>query len=93
MPFKEIDPEKLADKLGINYAEVLEKQKLIDKIVEMRHNTHLSQTALAQRIGVTQSRIAQIESGVGTSRISFDVLFNIIHALGFEFQILLRKTA
>lgn len=93
MPFKEIDPVKLADELNVNYADVLAKQKLIDKIVKMRDEACLSQAALAKRVGVTQSRIAQIESGIGTSKISFDVLFNVIHALGFDFQIMLRKMA
>jgi transcriptional regulator with XRE-family HTH domain len=93
MPFKEVDLEKLADKLGINYVDVLAKQKLITNIAKMRREMHLSQAALAKRVGVTQSRIAQIESGIGTSRVSFDVLFNIIHALGFDFQIRLKKVA
>jgi len=41
MPFKEIDPAELASKLGINYVDVLEKQKLIAQITEMRQDIHL----------------------------------------------------
>lgn len=53
----------------------------------------LSRVELAKRVGVTQSRIAQIESGIGTSKTSFDVLFNIIIVLGFDYEVRLRKAA
>lgn len=72
---------------------VRKKQKLIERIVKMRKEKGLSQTALAKQIGVSQSRIAQIESGVGTSKITFDILFHILNVLGFSFQIRILKTA
>ena len=37
-------------------------------------------------MGITQSRIAQIESGVGTAKVTFDILFGILDALGFYFE-------
>ena len=36
MSWKEMSLEQLADSLGVNYAEVREKQKLIDLIVKAR---------------------------------------------------------
>lgn len=93
MPFKEKTLEQLAKELNTNLTEVREKQRLIERIVKLRKDAKLSQVALAKKAGVSQARIAQIESGIGTSRISFDVLFNIIHTLGFECQVRLKKLA
>jgi len=42
---------------------------------------------------VSQARIAQIESGIGTAKISFDVLFNILVALGYDYRVVTRKAA
>ena len=93
MPWKEVSIESLAKSLGANLSEVREKQRLIDLIVKARKERRLSQAALAARIGVTQSRIAQIESGVGTSKVSFDVLLNILVQLGYDFRVVAKKAA
>ena len=93
MAWKEVSLESLAKSLGANLAEVREKQRLIDLIVKVRKARRLSQAALAKRIGVTQSRIAQIESGVGTSKVTFDVLLNILVDLGYEFRVVTKKAA
>ena len=77
MTWKEINLEELAESLGVNATEVREKQKLVRQIISLRKKKGLSQAALAKMLSVSQSRIAQIESGVGTSKITFDVLFNI----------------
>ena len=93
MPWKEVSMEALAKSLGVNLAEVREKHRLIALITKARKANHLSQAALAKRVGVTQSRIAQIESGVGTARVSFDVLLNILVELGYEFRVVAKKAA
>jgi len=93
MPFKKVEIDKLASDLGVNYFEIKEKQRLIDRIKNLRKEQNLSQAQLAERIGVSQSRIAQIESGIGTSKISFDVIFHIIHELGFNCEVRLKKAA
>lgn len=93
MPWKEVSPEKLAKSLGINESEVRKKQHLIAIIAEVRKKKGLSQAALAKKFGVSQGRIAQIESGVGTRGISFDVLFGILLQLGYDFRITYRKVA
>jgi transcriptional regulator with XRE-family HTH domain len=93
MAWKEMNIDELAKSLGVNASEVREKQKLIQLIIKTRKVQKISQIALAKKAGVTQSRIAQIESGVGTSKITFDVLLNILNILGYDFKILPRKAA
>ena len=93
MAWKKVKPEDLAEFLGVNAAEVREKQKLIKLIVDARKRAKLSQVALAKMVGVTQGRIAQIESGIGTGRVSFDVLLNILTVLGFDYHIVSKRSA
>jgi transcriptional regulator with XRE-family HTH domain len=93
MAWKEMNIEELAKSLGINASEVREKQKLIQLIVKVRKEQKISQASLAKKAGVTQSRIAQIESGVGTSKVTFDILLNILTILGYDFKILPKKAA
>ena len=93
MAWKEVSIEDLADSLGVDVGEVREKQRLIQLIVKTRKERGLSQAKLAEKIGVTQGRIAQIESGVGTSRITFDVLLDILGTLGYDYKIVTRKAA
>ena len=93
MAFKEMNTDELANSLGVSASEVREKQKLIELIVKTRKESRISQATLAKKAGVTQSRIAQIESGVGTSKVTFDVLFNILRLLGYDFRIMTKKAA
>jgi transcriptional regulator with XRE-family HTH domain len=53
----------------------------------------MSQVELAKKLHVSQSRIAQIESGVGTSKVTFDILLHILTILGFGFKIVSKRTA
>ncbi len=93
MAFKTVDLRLLSQELGVNYFEMKEKQRLIERIIKLRAEFGLSQAELAGMVGVSQGRIAQIESGIGTSRISFDVIFHIINALGFNCEVRLKRTA
>lgn len=93
MAWKERDFEKLARSLGVNPVEVREKQKLIELISEARKDKGISQATLAKKLGVSQGRIAQIESGVGTAKVSFDVLLNVLRELGFDFKIVPKRVA
>lgn len=72
---------------------IREKQRLIDMIAKIRRSKKMSQAALAKKLGVSQARIAQIESGVGTAKISFDVLFNILVTLGYDYRVVTKKAA
>ena len=78
MAWKEMTVEELAKSLGANITEIREKQKLISMIVKIRKAKKLSQAALAKKLEISQARVAQIESGIGTSQVTFDILFNIL---------------
>ncbi len=93
MAWKELSLLKLAKSLGVSLPEVREKQRLIDQIIRVRKARRLSQAALAKKLELSQSRIAQIESGVGTSTVSFDVLLGILVALGYEFKVVTKEAA
>lgn len=93
MAWKEMTIEELAESLGVNPSEVREKQHLIKLIIKARKLNGLSQEGLAKKIGVTQGRIAQIESGVGTAKITFDLLLHILGILGYDFKIVSKKVA
>lgn len=93
MPWKEMSVEQLAKSLGANVTEVREKQRLIAMIIKVRKAKKMSQAVLAKKLGVSQARVAQIESGVGTSKISFDVIFSILTALGYDYRVTTRKAA
>jgi transcriptional regulator with XRE-family HTH domain len=93
MPWKEMSVEQLAKSLGANVTEVREKQRLITMIVKVRKAKKMSQAVLAKKLGVSQARVAQIESGVGTAKISFDVIFSILTALGYDYRVTTRKAA
>jgi predicted XRE-type DNA-binding protein len=93
MAWKEISVEELAKSLGANVAEIREKQRLVRLIVKTRKAKKLSQAALAKKLGISQARVAQIESGVGTAKVTFDVLFNMLVALGFDYRVVTKKAA
>jgi transcriptional regulator with XRE-family HTH domain len=93
MAWKEMSVKEIAESLGVNVSEVREKQHLIQMIVKARKSQKRSQATLAKKVDVTQGRIAQIESGIGTAQISFDVLLNILSVLGYSFRIVPKKAA
>ena len=93
MAWKEVNVEELAKSLGANVAEVREKQRLVKVIVNTRKEKNLSQAALAKKLGISQARVAQIESGVGTAKVTFDVLFNMLVTLGFDYKVVTKRAA
>lgn len=93
MAFKEVSVEALAKELGLDPFEVREKHRLIEVIKKARRDQKISQADLGKRVGVTQGRIAQIESGLGTSRVTFEVLLFVLRELGYEYRIVARRVA
>lgn len=85
--------EELAKQLGANIKDIREKQRLIELIVKARKKKKISQAALAKILDVSQARIAQIESGVGTSKVTFDVLFTLLTALGYDYRVVTKSAA
>ena len=93
MAWKEMTIEEIAKSLGVSISEVREKQHLMDLIVKARKKAGISQAVLAKKLGVTQGRIAQIESGIGTAKVTFDVLLHILEILGYDFKVMTKKVA
>ena len=91
MPWKKVNIEQWAEELGVNTNELRQKEQLIEKIVKSRKRFGLTQGQLAEMVGVSQLRIAQIENRTKIGKISFDVLFNILGVLGHDFKITTRK--
>ena len=93
MARKEMTVEELAKSLGVEVHEVREKHHLIELIKKARKEKKMSQVQLAKKIGVTQGRIAQIESRVGTAKVTLEILLSILRELGYEYKIVARKVA
>lgn len=93
MAYKEMTIEELARSLDIDIDEVREKHRLIELIKKARKEKHLSQSRLAKKMGVTQGRIAQIESRVGTVKVTFETLFGILRQLGYAYHVVTRRAS
>ena len=93
MPWKQMTIARLARSLGADLSEVREKQRLSELIARTRKQRGLSQAALAKKLKVSQGRIAQIESGVGTAQVTFDVLLGVLVALGYDYRVVAKKAA
>ena len=93
MAWKEMTVQELAKSLGANINEIREKQKLIAMIIKIRKGKKLSQVALAKKLEISQARVAQIESGIGTAQVTFDILFNILVALGYDYRVVATRAA
>lgn len=93
MAWKNISIKDLAKSLGADIHEVREKHRLIELIKKTRNEKKMTQLQLAKKIGVTQGRIAQIESRVGTAKVTLEVLLSILRELGYEYKIVTKKIA
>jgi transcriptional regulator with XRE-family HTH domain len=93
MAWKKVDLSKWADELGVDINEIDQKLRLRDMIVKIRNQKSLSQEELAELVGVSRSRIAQIESGIRLHRTSFDVFLRILQGLGYRYKITASKLA
>ncbi len=85
--------DELALSMGVDPQEAREKHRLIELIKKTRKEKNFSQADLARKIGVTQGRIAQIESRIGISKVTFEILFGLLRELGYELKILTKKVA
>ena len=93
MTWKDVDLQKWADEMEVDLHEIDQKLKLRDIIIKVRHKKSLSQEELAGVVGISRSRIAQIEDGVKLHKMSFDVLLRVLQALGYSYTISARKDA
>ena len=93
MPWKKLNVSVLADDLGVDINEIDQKLKLRERIVKVRVAKGLSQDELASLVGVSRSRIAQIEAGIKLHKMSFDILLRVLNALGYRYTITAKKLA
>ncbi len=93
MAWKKVNLAKWADEMGVDINEIDQKLRLRDLIIKIRNKRGLTQDELAEIVGVSRSRIAQIESGVKLHRASFDVLLRILQGLGYQYRITAQKMA
>ena len=93
MAWKEMSVEELADFFGVDVHEVREKHRLIELIKKARKEKRVSQAQLAKKLGITQGRVAQVESRMGTAKVTFEVLLSILRELGYECKIVAKRVA
>ena len=93
MGWKKANLAKWADEMEVDINEIDQKLKLRDMIIEIRNKKKLNQEELAELVGVSRSRIAQIEAGIKLHRTSFDVFLRILQGLGYRYRITASKLA
>ena len=93
MAWKKVNLAKWADQNGVDINEIDQKLKLRNMIIRLRAQKGYSQEDLASIVGVSRSRIAQIETGVKLQKTSFDILLRILQKLGCHYSISARKLA
>ena len=91
MPWETVRLEEWAKELGIDIDELRKKDRLIETIIKTRNKLGLTQAHLAVLVGVSQPRIAQIENRVKIGKVTFDVLFKILAALGHDYTITTKR--
>ena len=93
MGWKKANLAKWADQMGVDINEIDQKLKLRDMIIKIRNKKELNQDELAELVGVSRSRIAQIEAGIKLHRTSFDVFLRVLQGLGYRYRITASKLA
>ena len=93
MGWKKVNLSKWADDLGVDINEIDQKLKLRDLIINIRAKKGLSQEELAELVGVSRSRIAQIEAGIKLHKTTFDVFLRVLQGLGYRYRITASKLA
>ena len=93
MGWKKANLAKWADEMGVDINEIDQKLKLRDMIIKIRNKKKLNQDELAELVGVSRSRIAQIEAGIKLHRTSFDIFLRVLQGLGYRYRITANKLA
>ena len=66
----------------------VDKQRLMNLVRAEREKQGISQAQLAERLGLSQGRVAQLESKQGTQGVSYDAVLSALDALGCLYRIL-----
>ena len=91
MPWKTLTAKEFAKRAGVDFDEMMQKHRLIKQIIRIRDQQGITQAQLAKKLGVSQPRIAKIESRVGTHKITFDALFRILAVLGYSCKVSTKR--
>jgi transcriptional regulator with XRE-family HTH domain len=91
MAWEKVDLKRWADEMGVDLCEIDQKLKLRDMIIKLRAKQGLTQEEVAQCVGVSRSRIAQIENGVKLHKMSFDILLRVLQGFGYKYDIRAKK--
>ena len=82
-------------KTDSEFAQHYAREQIINNIAEMivnaRKKIHLTQSALAQKVGTTQSVISRIESGHSAFIPSLETLLRIATALNMKLQLQMKE--
>jgi DNA-binding XRE family transcriptional regulator len=91
------------DKVGQGLAKISGMPELIEAetatlhaahfVEQARKQAHLSQADLAEKIGVSQARVSQMEKGEGPYGLSISLLERVAAACGGTLQLKFEKTA
>jgi transcriptional regulator with XRE-family HTH domain len=93
MAWKKVNLKRWADEARVDINEIDQKLKLREIILRVRTKRKLTQADVAKIVGVSRSRIAQIEAGVRLQKTSFDVLLRILQGLGYRYSISTKLAA
>jgi DNA-binding XRE family transcriptional regulator len=70
---------------GAEWERLAPARKLAAELIRYRSEQSLTQTALAQQLGVSQPRVAKLESGEHNP--DFDTIAHIVQVTGIEFLV------
>lgn len=74
--------------LNPNSAITSDKQALMTLIKTEREKRNFSQSQLAEKMKVSQSRIAHMESPRAAHKVSYDAIFKALETLGFHYRVI-----
>lgn len=74
--------------LNKNSAITSDKQSLMTLIKTEREKRNFSQAQLAEKMNVSQSRIAHMESPRAAHKVSYDAIFKALETLGFHYRVI-----
>ena len=86
--------KKLADKtIKVPYEESLMHLKLARIVEDLRIKSGLTQVQLAKKAGVGQPMIARLERGDQDRVPTLATINKVLHALGYEAELVVKKAA
>jgi len=87
--YEEFEAELLRDpEIRREYDALRPKYEIIRRLIERRHELHLSQARLARLVGTKQPAISRLESGDHNA--TLDTLFKVASALDLDLAISLK---